>query len=552
MTPQQIALSGRVITMNAARRVLDNGIVYAHRGKIEAVLPAADAPPAGFESVDIIATNGTIFPGLIELHNHLAYNILPLLPLGNDTPVFTRHEQWRTFSGKQLRITGPMQILGEGGTAMTLAIARYVECKCLVAGVTSTQGIKLVDQANFQTQLRGVVRNVEAGNTGLPNARARIEDIKPGSDKDAAWLDNALASNANTYLLHLAEGIDEQARRHFLALCMSADSEDCERWALRPNFSGIHAAALKPKDFKHVAEAGASIVWSPLSNLMLYGDTARVNAAKKAGVRIGLGSDWSPTGSKNLLAELKVAALYHDPSTKKPVFTSEELAHMATAGAAAILGWHTQLGRIEAGFLADLVVIAGNTGDPYQALINATEKDVQLVVIGGVPRYGLWPLMRALDSAGEPYTLRKTRRAFFLEDASALPALNALTLKAAKQQLTSALGALPRSIAAPVPIGAAGGPISGDGAAQASLRLLLDNDGVEADDLRPLTPLSTTTVLGVANAKIDRTQIKPMALDALTVAENPALYLDALAGQAHLNTITHRYIVNGLRAFYSS
>ena len=52
------------------------------------------------------------------------------------------------------------------------------------------------------------------------------------------------------------------------------------------------------------------MVWSPLSNLLLYGATARVDAAKRAGVRIGLGSDWSPSGSKNLLGELKVAWLY--------------------------------------------------------------------------------------------------------------------------------------------------------------------------------------------------------------------------------------------------
>ena len=52
------------------------------------------------------------------------------------------------------------------------------------------------------------------------------------------------------------------------------------------------------------------MIWSPLSNLLLYGGTAHVDAAREAGVTIGLGSDWSPTGSKNLLGELKVAWLY--------------------------------------------------------------------------------------------------------------------------------------------------------------------------------------------------------------------------------------------------
>ena len=49
------------------------------------------------------------------------------------------------------------------------------------------------------------------------------------------------------------------------------------------------------------------MVWSPLSNLMLYGGTTNIGAARSAGVPLALGSDWSPTGSKNLLNELKIA-----------------------------------------------------------------------------------------------------------------------------------------------------------------------------------------------------------------------------------------------------
>ena len=47
------------------------------------------------------------------------------------------------------------------------------------------------------------------------------------------------------------------------------------------------------------------MVWSPMSNLLLYGATSRVKSARDNGVRIGLGSDWAVSGSKNLLGELK-------------------------------------------------------------------------------------------------------------------------------------------------------------------------------------------------------------------------------------------------------
>ena len=60
------------------------------------------------------------------------------------------------------------------------------------------------------------------------------------------------------------------------------------------------------------------MVWSPMSNLLLYGGTADIAAALAAGVRIGIGSDWSPSGSKNLLGELKVAWLLLSRSVDWP------------------------------------------------------------------------------------------------------------------------------------------------------------------------------------------------------------------------------------------
>src|SRR6266545_1651421 len=62
-----------------------------------------------------------------------------------------------------------------------------------------------------------------------------------------------------------------------------------QEWALADSLAGIHCAALEPEDFKVLARYGASIVWSPLSNLLLYGQTANVQAAKQAGVKIGIG-----------------------------------------------------------------------------------------------------------------------------------------------------------------------------------------------------------------------------------------------------------------------
>ena len=143
------------------------------------------------------------------------------------------------------------------------------------------------------------------------------------------------------------------------------------------------------------------MIWSPLSNLLLYGGTARVDAAKQAGVTIGLGSDWSPTGSKNLLGEMKVAWL-HSQQALNGVFSARDIVAMATHETRRAFSNGTRCsGTIEAGKRADLLVIGGTTADPYDALIRAKETDIRLVMINGVARYGVPEVMQHLAPSDE-------------------------------------------------------------------------------------------------------------------------------------------------------
>jgi hypothetical protein len=79
------------------------------------------------------------------------------------------------------------------------------------------------------------------------------------------------------------------------------------------------------------------------------------------------------------------------------VFTDQELAQLVTTnpGHALTEVWPHPVGTIHAGALADLIVARRRDPDPYRNLIQATETDIRLVLIGGSPRYGTRPLMTA-------------------------------------------------------------------------------------------------------------------------------------------------------------
>ena len=341
-----MALAGDIVAMDDALTVTRDGRLYLDKGAIVAIRRATDPAPAGFESVSVLNTGGTIFPGLIELHNHLAYNALRLWQVPKK---YNNRDQWSGIPEYRKLVSGPMTVVGKS-PGLLPALIRYVEAKCLVGGVTTSQGIALFSNAGIRRFYRGIVRNVEeTDDENLPEVETRIADVEAQSAQKFL----ARLKRETCFLLHLSEGLDAKAREHFLALNFAPNE-----WAITPQLTGIHCAALKPEDFTVFGQLGGAMVWSPLSNLLLYGGTANIAAAIAAGVRIGIGSDWSPSGSKNLLGELKVAWLV---AQQIGGIARHDIIAMATRTAAKILGWGSVLGTIEPGKLADLIVVDGTS-----------------------------------------------------------------------------------------------------------------------------------------------------------------------------------------------
>ena len=431
----KLALAGRVVTMDDSYRVHGHGIIYIENGAITAIKPPSATPPPGFAEIPIVDTKGTIYPGLIELHNHLSYNALPLwFPVPRK---FEHRGLWPNHPDYRRLISGPMNVVGKTPELLS-SLVRYVECKCLISGVTTTQGIKLSSNAGVQRYYRGIVRNVEqTDEPDLPEAQSRIPDIDA---KSAVSFRNRLlkAQDRQCFLLHLSEGVthpdkpDSIARRHFLAL-----EVDPGEWAITDALAGIHSTGLLDADFDILAKKDASIVWSPLSNLLLYGETSRVEAARKAGVKVGLGSDWSPSGSKNLLGELKVAYLYSRHFLNGH-FSSRDLVAMATRTAAEILKWEKHIGTLEQGKRADLFVVDGAQGNEYDHLIKAAETDIRLVMINGVARFGAPDLMEHLVPSDQTIRVGGEHRKLYLKQGTSDPDVSQKTLSHAKSELQDA------------------------------------------------------------------------------------------------------------------
>ena len=108
LTSKPLVLRGKVVTM--AGLVIEHGTVYLRNGKIAAVLKTADPAPPGFQAAPVVDTNGVIYPGLIDLHNHLAFNVIPLWEVPRK---FNNRGEWRTNGDYKRNIYRPGDVLAK-------------------------------------------------------------------------------------------------------------------------------------------------------------------------------------------------------------------------------------------------------------------------------------------------------------------------------------------------------------------------------------------------------------------------------------------------------
>lgn len=507
-----LVLRGRVVTMKAAGDVIPVGAVYLRAGEIVAVQAAADPAPAGFESAPVLTTEGTIYPGLLDLHNHLVYNVATLW---NVPRAFNNRDQWQRHASYRENLTLPLGVLAQH-PATVGPLVRYVETKALLGGTTSVQGMrsKFRGATKFFT---GAVRNFEeTDDPRLPESGSRIPNLNPTRPGDVDDFRRGLGTR-KAYFYHLSEGVDAPTHKHYENLA----SNDL----LAPALVAIHCLALEAADFGALAAAGGKVVWSPLSNALLYGKT--LDPARLAGVPFSIGCDWAPSGGKNLLEEVKVAHLA--AAAAGAPLSPFALVDAVTRRAAENVGWGAALGTLEAGKYADLLVLDTVRADPYENLLHATERHVQLVVVAGFPRHGDALVMNRFAPAaarGEDVTVGGRPKRLYLEHPKARLTIG---YSAAKAKLEDYCGRLPELDAE---LQAGIFTLSADGADD--LGLLLDND-----DYPPAEPGE----MELLDAELTLPESIPL---------DPPTVVDDTEHFARLAAIGHRPAwLDGLAAFYA-
>jgi ketosteroid isomerase-like protein len=340
----------------------------------------------------ITCPDASISPGLINTHDHITFDQDP--PVAATTERYDDRQQWR------VGLDGHKAIDTTGNA--TNDQVSWAELRFMMSGVTSIVG---------SGGAKGLIRNLD-----------KAEPLQEGLGRSAVFFDtfplNDTGGTRNTtscdyssgvasaftiattaaYEPHTSEGIDATAHNEFL--CESSQSYDVtgppvSQNLLRPQTSMIHAVALDAADYAAMAAAGTGMIWSPRSNISLYGDTARVTVAANAGVNIALGTDWLPSGSSNLLRELACADSFNK-TYLHTFFRDDQLWQMVTSNAAVVTKDSDVIGSLAKGKVADISIFAGHGKKPFRAVLEAVAPDVALVMRGGKALYGDAALLTGL------------------------------------------------------------------------------------------------------------------------------------------------------------
>lgn len=415
-----LLISGNIVTPDG---VIPHGwldIANGHILHVEREKP--DLPGA-----QILETSDLIFPGFIDLHNHPTYNVLPRW-----TPPhkFPNRYAWRDWNIYQRQLESKGRAL-QADAANFCDIDEYVEVKALIGGTTSMIGLGSNDPDHPSPDcLRGLVRNLDhyTGFYGPKLDHERIANsigILP-RDMDAMTAARYAREIADGTLdllaIHIAEGLPTDAESAQELDILEAHN------LLTPHTALIHSVGLSPSQLARVHKAGASIVWSPRSNFELYGQTANVAAAFRAGVTISLAPDWSPSGSDNMWEEIQYAVGVSALRLNE-LFTARQLFEMASSIPARVARIDDKLGTLAPGMLADFFLVRQPAIEsptspyddilaPYDRILSDKITAIDLVVIDGIPVYGDPAMLKSLNIPTEALHLCGTEKAL---NSNALP-----------------------------------------------------------------------------------------------------------------------------------
>ena len=364
--------NGTLITMNAHRQILE-GNVYIEGERILEI----DSPRTKADTI-IDATDCLVTPGFVQSHVHLCQALFRGMADDMDVinwlrlriwPLEQAHDEHSIYDSARLAIAEMIQ----GGTtcALTNETVHHTEAvfrAVLESGFRAIGGKAMMDRWEPGTEMIGEKTEASLNKSlalfrefhGQGNGRLHVAFCPRGSRNctEGLWADIVTLAAEHDTLIH-THAAENEGQTERLATDSATDIAYLhELGATGPRLVAAHCVWVTEREIEILAETGTKVVHCPSANMKLASGFAPVPAFLERGVVVGLGADGAPCNNNmDMFHEMRLAALIHKPRSGARSMPAMSVLEMATLGGAKALGLEDELGSLEPGKRADIVVI---------------------------------------------------------------------------------------------------------------------------------------------------------------------------------------------------
>jgi cytosine/adenosine deaminase-related metal-dependent hydrolase len=400
---------GTIVTMDAGWHIA-TGDVLARDGRLVQV--GGDAVPAGRDYDVLDAEGGIVLPGLVQSHVHTCQTLargraddLALLD-------WLRRVVWPYEAALEeadvaaaARLACAELLLGGTTAIQDMGTVRHTDAIFRVArdaGIRATIGKAMMDAgADVPDGLRETTRAAVDESAalcgrwhGAEGGRLRYafsprfvlsctEDLLREVASLARRSEARIHTHASENQDELAAVVRQRGDRNVVYL---------DRVGLTGHDVGLaHCVWLEERERRILADTTTHLLHCPSSNLKLASGIAAVPELLDLGVPVSLGADGAPCNNNlDAFLEMRLAALIHKPRVGPQALPAREILRLATMGGARALGLDGEIGSLEVGKRADVIVVStaaahvAPVDSPYSALVYACRaSDVRHVVVDG-------------------------------------------------------------------------------------------------------------------------------------------------------------------------
>src|SRR5215469_10196792 len=410
-----------IITMNSTRDIITSGAIAINDNRIAAVGKSDDVlrQYPGDQVIDV--KGKVILPGLIDTHVHVAQALIR--GCADDMALI----QWLcdrvwvlqgNFTHDDGYVSARLciaEMLKSGTTTFLESMLAYRYGFDGIARAVDESGIRaclagiVMDIGTYATQDHamhpGMIESRETSLLGVLDMHSKWNGA--ANDRIHVWFGPRTPGGVSSELYREMSDLAHQRDMGITMHLAEVEADKIflnEKYGLSPvAYAGsvgllgpktvlVHMVWLTREDIEKLAATRTSVSHNPSSNSKLASGVCKVPQMLASGVNVALGCDGGPSNNDyDMIREMKLAALIHKAATLDPlIMPAETVLELATINGARALGLEHEIGSLEAGKKADLVVIDLNhlhtvpSMNPISTLVYAaTGGNVDMVVVDG-------------------------------------------------------------------------------------------------------------------------------------------------------------------------